>query len=29
VDWDRTSAEDGRNPKFDVDMFTAGVGYRF
>ena len=29
ADWDRTSAEDGRNPKFDVDMFTAGVGYRF
>ena len=29
VDWDRTSAEDGRNPKYDVDMFTAGVGYRF
>jgi opacity protein-like surface antigen len=29
LDWDRTSAEDGRNPKFDVDMFTAGVGYRF
>jgi Outer membrane protein beta-barrel domain len=29
VDWDRTSAEDGRNPKFDVDMFTAGIGYRF
>lgn len=29
VDWDRTSAEDGRNAKFDVDMFTAGVGYRF
>jgi opacity protein-like surface antigen len=29
VDWDRTSAEDGRNPKFDVDMITAGVGYRF
>ncbi|HET9023905.1 MAG TPA: porin family protein [Burkholderiaceae bacterium] len=29
VDWDRTSAEDGRNPKFDVEMFTAGVAYRF
>lgn len=29
VDWDRTSAEDGRNPKFDVDMITAGVAYRF
>ena len=29
VDWDRTSAEDGRNPKYDVDMFTAGIGYRF
>ena len=29
VDWDRTSAEDGRNPEFDVEMFTVGVGYRF
>jgi len=29
VDWDRTSAEDGRNPKYNVEMFTAGVGYRF
>ena len=29
VDWDRTSAEDGRNPKYDVDMITAGIGYRF
>jgi opacity protein-like surface antigen len=29
ADWDRTKAEDGMNPKFDVDMFTAGVGYRF
>lgn len=29
LDWDRTSAEDGRNPKFDVDMITAGVGFRF
>lgn len=29
VDWDRTRAEDGLNPKFDVDMLTAGVGYRF
>jgi len=29
LDWDRTSAEDGRNPKFDVDMITAGVAFRF
>lgn len=29
LDWDRTKAEDGLNPKYDVDMFTLGVAYRF
>ena len=29
LDWDRTKAEDGQNPEFDVEMFTAGVSYRF
>jgi hypothetical protein len=29
VDWDRTKADDGLNPKFDVEMITAGIGYRF
>lgn len=29
VDWDRTKAKDGLNPKYDVDMITAGVAYRF
>jgi hypothetical protein len=29
IDWDRTKAEDGLNPKFDVDMITGGVAYRF
>lgn len=29
LDWDRTKAEDGLNPKFDVEMITAGVAYRF
>jgi hypothetical protein len=29
LDWDRTKAEDGRNPDYTVDMLTAGVAYRF
>lgn len=29
LDWDRTKAEDGLNPKYDVEMITAGVAYRF
>jgi len=29
IDWDRSKAEDGRNPEYTVDMFTAGVAYRF
>lgn len=29
LDWDRTKAEDGLNPKYDVDMFTLGLAYRF
>jgi hypothetical protein len=29
VDWDRTKADDGLNPKYDVDMISAGVAYRF
>lgn len=29
LDWDRTKAEDGLNPKYDVEMLTAGVSYRF
>jgi hypothetical protein len=28
-DWDRTKAEDGLNPEYDVDMYTLGVAYRF
>jgi hypothetical protein len=29
IDWDRTQADDGLNPKYDVDMISAGVAYRF
>lgn len=29
VDWDRTKADDGLNPKYDVDMITGGIAYRF
>ncbi len=28
-DWDRTKADDGLNDKYDVEMFTVGVAYRF
>lgn len=28
-DWDRTQAQDNINPKYDVDMYTLGIGYRF
>jgi hypothetical protein len=29
IDWDRTKADDGVNPKYDVEMYTAGIAYRF
>lgn len=29
LDWDRTKAEDGLNPEYDVDMYTLGIAYRF
>lgn len=29
LDWDRTKAEDGLNPEYDVDMYTLGLAYRF
>lgn len=29
LDWDRTKADDGLNPKYDVEMYTLGVQYRF
>jgi opacity protein-like surface antigen len=29
VDWERTQADDGLNPKYDVDMISAGLAYRF
>lgn len=28
-DWDRTEAQDNFNPKYDVDAYTLGFGYRF
>jgi opacity protein-like surface antigen len=28
-DWDRTEAQDNLNPKYDVDAYTLGFGYRF
>jgi opacity protein-like surface antigen len=28
-DWDRTEAQDNINPKYDVDAYTIGFGYRF
>lgn len=28
-DWDRTEGKDNINPKYDVDAYTLGVGYRF
>ncbi len=28
-DWDRTEAQDNINPKYDVDAYTLGFGYRF
>lgn len=28
-DWDRTEGKDNRNPKYDVDAYTLGIGYRF
>ncbi len=28
-DWDRTEGQDNLNPKYDVDAYTLGVGYRF
>lgn len=29
LDWDRARAEDGLNPRYDIEMFTIGVAYRF
>lgn len=29
LDWDRTKAQDNINPKYDVDAYTLGIGYRF
>ena len=28
-DWDRTEGQDNINPKYDVDAFTLGFGFRF
>jgi opacity protein-like surface antigen len=28
-DWDRTEGQDGTNPKYDVDAYILGIGYRF
>jgi opacity protein-like surface antigen len=28
-DWDRTEAQDNINPKYHVDAYTLGIGYRF
>jgi len=28
-DWDRTEGKDNINPKYDVDAYTLGVGFRF
>ncbi|MBA2548474.1 MAG: porin family protein [Burkholderiaceae bacterium] len=28
-DWDRTEGKDNTNPKYDVDAYTLGIGYRF
>lgn len=28
-DWDRTEGKDSINPKYDVDAYTFGIGYRF
>lgn len=28
-DWDRTEGKDNINPKYDVDAYTLGFGYRF
>ena len=28
-DWDRTEGKDNRNPAYDVDAYTLGIGYRF
>ncbi|MEP6608535.1 MAG: outer membrane beta-barrel protein [Burkholderiaceae bacterium] len=28
-DWDRTKAKDNINPKYEVDAYTLGIGYRF
>ncbi len=28
-DWDRTEGKDNNNPKYDVDAYTLGIGYRF
>ena len=29
LDWDRTKGNDGRNPEFDIDLFSLGVAYRY
>ena len=29
LDWDRTEGQDNINPKYDVDAFTLGFGFRF
>lgn len=29
LDWDRSKGDDGTNPKYDVDMYTLGIAYRF
>jgi len=28
-DWDRSQGDDGTNPKYDVDMYTLGIAFRF
>ena len=28
-DWDRTEGKDNINPKYDVEAYTLGFGYRF
>jgi len=29
LDWDRTKGNDGRNPEFDIDLYSLGVAYRY
>jgi hypothetical protein len=29
VDWDRTKGNDGRNPDFDVELYSLGIAYRY